>query len=376
MIALDELYRYTYERVVDMTARTGAGPQHPHFDYRLSGAGDLSLTDVRNADALLLLRTEDAGQIAVYRLPDKAQLAEFHKGPDREMAIAVPPGRYLVRRRHDDATYEATFGLREGGQFQLADWGQPVIEFGVPRGTDPRITELVADSRTYEERLNLGSSPVVAGAASVVIPGAGQLYNGQIPKGIAYFVVTGSLLTGVIFNPTEDELGNGFWPALGAGIWGASIADGIYNVHRREAARPELGATVSWTGAFGGDRWPTHLGVSADVMLRRGVSIGLDRLGYTPGPDGSWDLQAGSRLMVASEGERWRPYLLLAVGLRHGRAPMDEATLWTRAVLSGGAGLRYYVVPRYFLEIDGRWEQAGDFSGFTSGVGMGVHLSR
>lgn len=376
VIGLDELYRYTYDRVVEITGRTGAGTQHPRFQYELSGQGQLGLTDVRNANALLLLRSEDAGQIAVFRLPDKAQLAEFHKDDDRQMAIAVPPGRYLVRRRQDDATYEATFGLNEGGKFQLEDWGHPVIEFGIARGDDPRVTELVADSRTYEEGLNLGASPGVAGAASVVIPGAGQLYNNQLWKGLGYFAVSSSLLAGVIFNPTAEELGDGFWPALGAGIWGASIADAIYNVHRRELTRPQLGATVSLAGAFGGDRWPTHLGLSADVMLRPGVSIGLDRVGYTPGPDGSWDLQGGSRFMLASEGERWRPYALLGLGFRHGRAPGPDTTLVTRSVLSAGGGLRYYVVPRYFLDVDARWEQDGDYAGWSSGVGMGVHLGR
>jgi len=376
VIDLQELYQYTSERVVEITGRTGAGAQHPHFDYQLSGAGEIGLTDVRNATAALVLREGDAGQIAVYRLPDKAQLAEFYKRSDRSMVIAVPAGRYLVRRRFEDATYEAIFGLNDGGEANLTEWGTPVIEFGLARGGDPRITELISESITYERRNGLGSSPVVAGGASLVIPGAGQLYNGQLWKGVGYFAVTSSLLAGVILAPGKEELGPGFWPALGAAAWGASIADATYNVSRNESHRPSLGGTVSFSGAFGGRQWPSHFGLSGDLMLRSGVSIGVDRLGITPGPEGAWDAHAGSRVMLVTEGERFRPHALVALGVRHGRGPFDNDALVTRAVFGAGAGLRYYVVPRYFAEVEGRWENDGLWKGITSAVGLGVHLGR
>ena len=37
---------------------------------------------------------------------------------------------------------------------------------------------------------------------------------------------------------------------------------------------------------------------------------------------GSWDLAAGSRVMVAADGgKRWRPSALVGLGVRYGRAP-------------------------------------------------------
>ena len=375
VVSLEELYSYTYDRVVDATGRTGSGTQHPRFDYRMSGAGELGLTDLRHADALLTLRAEDEGQIGVFRLPDKMQLAEFYKDNDRAMAIAVPPGSYLVRRRSEDVTYEARFGLREGMKVELADWGRPVLEFGIARG-DARVTELVASSQDYERQLNLSASPVVAGSASLVLPGAGQFYNRQGWKGATYLAVTATLLAGVILNPTQEELGNGFWPTLGAGMWGASVADASYNVHRHEGHRPRLGGTISWSGAFQSTNpWPAHYGLSADVMIREGLSLGLDRIGYTPGPDGQFDAHLGSRIMIAVEGERWRPHAVAGIGIRYGRlAGIDSRS--TRTVVSAGGGLRYYVVPRYFLELEARYQRDGNHAGIASGVGMGVHLGR
>lgn len=376
VVELTELYNYTFNRVVEITGRTGAGTQHPSYTNQLTGQGILGITDVRNASAVLILPDADAGQMAVFKLPEKTQIAEFDKVPNREMAIAVPPGRYLVRRRFADATYETGATLSEGQQIRVENWGIPVMEFGVARGdlADPRIEALMAESLDYERSRNLGSSPAVAGSASAVIPGAGQLYNGQVWKGLGYFAVSSSLLAGVVFEPDSIDLGSGFWPMVGAAVWGASIADAAYNVHRHEDHRPRLGAQVSTSSVYGEGRWPSHLGFSADLMLRKGVSLGLDRVGWTPYADG-YDIQGGSRLIVAAEGEKFRPHALLALGVRHGKTPGEETYL-TRIVAGGGGGLRYYVVPRYFLEAEARLESEGRGLGFTSGIGFGIHLGR
>jgi hypothetical protein len=39
VVALDELYRYTFDRVVEVTGRTGIGTQHPYYENDLEGAG-------------------------------------------------------------------------------------------------------------------------------------------------------------------------------------------------------------------------------------------------------------------------------------------------------------------------------------------------
>lgn len=378
VIELAELYRYTFDQVVEATGRTGVGTQHPRFDYKLSGAGVLGLTDVRNANALLILPPGEAGQVAVIKLPERTQLAEFAKAEDRQMAIAVPTGTYLVRRRFEDATYEATFGVSQGQQMRVEQWGTPVMEFGVAKGAaDPRVAELVDQSVSYQEGMKLGASPVVAAGASLVIPGAGQVYNRQLWKGAVYFGATTSLLAGVVFDQASTDLGNGFWPTLGAAVWGASIADAAYNVHRHEDRRPVMGVQLSYATAFsmaGQDEWPTHFGVSADLMLRKGVSIGLDRVGYTP-YDRGWDTHVGSRFMLAAEGKRFRPHALIGLGVRWGKVPLESSYL-TRIVVSAGGGLRYYVVPRYFIEGETRFENAGDASHVTGSIGLGIHLGR
>jgi len=375
VVALDELYTYTYQRVVDATGRTGSGTQHPYRNWDLDGTGSLGLTDLRNAEALLRLRAEDQGQVGIFRLPEKQQMAEFYKPAGKPMAIAVPPGRYLALRRHGQELYEAGFTLHEQGEVDLSNWGRPLLTLGTARG-GPTIDAFVKDSEDFERKSRLDDSPAIAGIASLVVPGAGQVYNDQVFKGFAFFGGASLVLAQTVVPEDRGRLfDRGFLPMLGLGLWGASIADAVYQVHRREAHRPEMGVTLSTATGFGSGEWPVHFGLSADVMLRPGLSIGLDRVGITPSDQG-WDTQFASRLMVASEGRRVRPHLLVGIGVRHGQEPGPSTQQVTRTFASAGVGFRYYTVPRYFLEVDARYEIAGDTSGWVGGLGMGIHLGR
>jgi len=373
IVELSELYQYTRDRVMVSTGATAAGVQTPHLQTRLSGTG-LALTDVREADALLIFPSGVEGLISILKLPDRTPLAEVVKRVDADQPIAVPGGRYLVRRRYDDRLYEVGLSVSDGARITVENWGAARMELGTARGEDEaRIGELVAASEAYERKLNLGANPVVAGASSMVIPGAGQLYNGQVWKGLAYFGAVSALVGTTAFTPRDNALDGGWWPMLGVAVWGASAADASYNVHRREEKRPRLGATVGFSGGFG-NLGPQY-GANVDLMLREGVSLGLDRMGYTPGPDDAFDLTGGTRLMLASEGEHWRPGAFVGAGVRHGRLP-DDPIVYTRTAFYAGTNLRYYVVTRYFLEGDLRYERDGLGNGITAGVGFGVHLGR
>ena len=46
VVTLGEAYAYAYDRTVSRTGATTGGTQHPTYDYRITGRGDLPLTDV------------------------------------------------------------------------------------------------------------------------------------------------------------------------------------------------------------------------------------------------------------------------------------------------------------------------------------------
>jgi hypothetical protein len=240
------------------------------------------------------------------------------------------------------------------------------------RGAD--IEGFVEASEAYERRLNLGASPVVASAASAFIPGAGQLYNRQVWKGLGYFAVVSALVSTSVITASDERLFDG-WPMFGVTLWGASVADAAYHVHRREEKRPRRGGQLSFGTTYGGTLLPSRLGMSADVMLREGLSVGLDDVGITPGPDGGVEMGGGPRLLLAHEGEDLRPAVFFGVGVRHGRPNAESPTI-TRATFAAGGQLRAYVVPRYFLEGELRYERDGLGSFVAMGIGMGIHLGR
>jgi hypothetical protein len=100
-VTLFEAYAYAYDRTVADTAETAAGPQHPTFSYDLAGNGDLVLTDVAARREGVYLPREAPG--GVYYLVDRQGFvaAEILKN-DADRRIALPPGRYRVKRRLPD----------------------------------------------------------------------------------------------------------------------------------------------------------------------------------------------------------------------------------------------------------------------------------
>jgi hypothetical protein len=100
-VTLFEAYAYAYDRTVADTAETAAGPQHPTFSYDLAGNGDLVLTDVAARREGIYLPREAPG--GVYYLVDRQGFvaAEIVKN-ESDRRIALPPGRYRVKRRLAD----------------------------------------------------------------------------------------------------------------------------------------------------------------------------------------------------------------------------------------------------------------------------------
>jgi hypothetical protein len=331
------------------------------------------VTDVRNASALLTLPAGLEGTLTVSRLPEKVPLVDVSV-TSQVIHLGMQPGPYVVRQEKPSGPVETQITLEAGTRTTL-DLTQALPALPTPR---------LVTQHTQEQTTPTGAgtqAPFTAGGASVALPGAGQLYKAQYAKGFAYFVATSALLVTSLYDPV-DEIHGGATALAGAALWGASIADAAST--RPGAPRRIEGLHVSFSGAFGVQqwRWPTHYGLSADLVVfhrttqtgHLGISLGLDRVGYTPYPDG-WDAHFGSRVMVGWEGHRWRPAALLAMGIRTGNIPIGSATL-TRSVFGVGGELRYFVTPRYFTILDTRWERDGDQNGLRSGVGLGVQLGR
>jgi hypothetical protein len=94
-VTLNESYTYAFDETLHRTTDTQAGAQHPNYDFRLAGAGDFVLTDLRSTNGVILFAPEVKGRIYV-RDENGNLIAEINKTSDRPIKLGVQPGNYEV----------------------------------------------------------------------------------------------------------------------------------------------------------------------------------------------------------------------------------------------------------------------------------------
>lgn len=117
-VSLSEAYAYAFRRTVAGAA--GAG-QHPAYALELSGTGELVLTEPQRARSALVFPARAEGRYVVASQPRPDVVAEVEKAAGRPLRLAVPPGRYLVRKRAGASTGLAEVELPYGGERQVRD---------------------------------------------------------------------------------------------------------------------------------------------------------------------------------------------------------------------------------------------------------------
>ncbi len=259
------------------------------------------------------------------------------------------------------------------------------------------VDSATVDSETSIDHLDLRHSPVIASSASFVIPGAGQFYNGQWAKGAA-FLGSWAVTTGGAFGvhaASNDQMGawgGMLWTGPTPWLMGAQIVRGwaaadAWQFHKQESVRPVTGVTVSYSTlwALGKDSPAATAtvdgvaigatGLAVDWVMDPGFSLGLDRTGYLRRPDGTVVVDTGLRMMFGFfERSRVRPGLLLYAGLEVDG--QRDSLVPVQGLAGGGANLRWYLTPRYFVEAEGRLGTQGDQLTQAAGLGFGVHLAR
>jgi len=145
-VSLSEAYAYSYRRTVAGAA--GAG-QHPAYALELAGTGELVLTEPAGARSALLFPAAASGHYVVSSRPRPDVVAEVEKQPGRPLRLAVPPGRYLVRKRAGAST-----GL---------------LELELPFGGERQVNEAALQWRRYQEVAMKGGSLDLKSAAVLAL---------------------------------------------------------------------------------------------------------------------------------------------------------------------------------------------------------------
>jgi hypothetical protein len=95
VVTVTDAFAYAKERTVRDTAAI-AEPQHPSFSMNLRGRSDLPLARTSTGATLVELR-ENEGPLQLIHLGTGLVVLEVPSG-QRTLKLALPPGRYLVRR--------------------------------------------------------------------------------------------------------------------------------------------------------------------------------------------------------------------------------------------------------------------------------------
>jgi hypothetical protein len=116
-VTLGEAYRYAFVNTLLATSNTLTGPQHPAYDFQLSGRGELVLTEVVAGGATL---TVPGGFDRILVADQRRQYVLAELTSTSAHRIAVPAGRYVVQGRRGDRAFETNVTLRQGESRELA----------------------------------------------------------------------------------------------------------------------------------------------------------------------------------------------------------------------------------------------------------------
>ncbi|MFZ5443895.1 MAG: caspase family protein [Myxococcota bacterium] len=163
LVTLGEAYRYAYDQTVARTALLPVGVQHPSYDYKLTGQGELVLSTLQRATASLLL-PEGAERAVVTDVLRDQVVAEVPSPATRE--VALPPGTYGLRLFKGGQSFGGRISVVEGARRQVA-WDELAV---ITASTQvarkgASVVQVMSDEAWTEDRLLGVSAGVTPGIA-------------------------------------------------------------------------------------------------------------------------------------------------------------------------------------------------------------------
>lgn len=123
-VSLTEAFDYAKQLTIRDTATFAGLAQHPSFELKLRGRQDLTLSQVLSSRSVIQVR-QTQGPLEIIHLGSGLLLAELPPGR-RELRIALPAGRYLVRRPQPGGLYALELEVERGEAVLREDELRPV----------------------------------------------------------------------------------------------------------------------------------------------------------------------------------------------------------------------------------------------------------
>ena len=112
-VTLNEAYHFAFQNTLEGTERTRGGAQHPAYDIKMTGTGDVVMTDVRQTSAGLILAESLQGRFFI-RNANRQLIAELFKPAGRRVELGLEPGMYRVHMAREVQSATASVELAMG----------------------------------------------------------------------------------------------------------------------------------------------------------------------------------------------------------------------------------------------------------------------
>jgi len=132
VVTLEEAYDHAFAETVVGTAGGSGSIQRPEYRYELEGVGQVVLTRIPERAAGLILPEELEGVYAVVSVTNGQVVARVDKQPGEVRRLALPTGRYLVRKVRREDVLLAELDLVWGGDRWLDDTQMSSVSLGDP----------------------------------------------------------------------------------------------------------------------------------------------------------------------------------------------------------------------------------------------------
>jgi hypothetical protein len=291
-VTLGEAYQFAFAETLAQTTSSQGGAQHPAYDIKMAGTGDVVLTDVRQTSSSLVFGPDYDGRFFVLG-PRRQLVAELLKPYGRTIELGLDPGEYEVYFEQEQKLLSSSVRLRDGEKQELARQGLHPTK-RVP--TRSRGGELPArdplDGRT---RVQIGFGVSQISASSSVNRDFVQLGHGWEGVSVMHWVRPdlaldiGFGVTDVVVEstPTTDRTAGVFAFLAGARYY--PPLSGVVRPYASAAIGPfdDFAVVDTLSATAGGSR-----GTDFGATLGGGVDM-LFGPHFTLGLDGRWALVSG-----------------------------------------------------------------------------------
>jgi len=338
VVTLQEAYQFAFRETLARTEATRSGPQHATYDIALVGSGDVIMTDLRRAGAILELPDALSGKVFI-RDEQGHLVVELLKVPGARLDLAVEPGSYKVRVARDGRLRETGLLLVPGQRVALPEGKLETValETTVARGS------VDGDGPDTPMALPAPTAGAPSGRNVIVLSGGG-IYLARDPGAERSADGTGILIEPGYQRWLTDRVALQLSFPMRGMEGTASSSEGQESSSGSFVFGTMFGAQYSYPIA---PRRGLFLGVGAAVGALAGVNFeSVEQSGKEDSDKGDWQWAPAARLRVSLDYFVTRRFLV-------------------------GVGLGYSQIGKFRRSVGGRRDYSGPEAAMTFGFGWG-----